>query len=220
VFGSRTIGPLPGTAQLSDISTIGDISSRTMLAPCLSKWPTTTGRSFCWLATDVALATYVERERSDAHTITSRFEPDVSSVRSRRLTEEFVRRWEALHPGGKLIARDLTKTELAPVTAEWVRAAYTPEESRSTEQRQLLAVSDGLIAELEAADEYVIGVPMHNFSIPSTVKLWIDLIARPGKTFAYVDAQPKGLLQARRRRFLSHRVESTIQEQRWHRSTS
>ena len=121
---------------------------------------------------------------------------------SRRLTEEFVRRWEALHPGGKLIARDLTKTELAPVTAEWVRAAYTPEESRSTEQRQLLAVSDSLIAELEAADEYVIGAPMHNFSIPSTVKLWIDLIARAGKTFAYVDGQPKGLLQGKRATFL------------------
>ena len=75
---------------------------------------------------------------------------------SRRLTEEFVRRWEAIHPGGKLIARDLTKTELAPVTAQWVAAAYTPEEGRSPEQRQLLAVSDNLIAELEAADEYVI----------------------------------------------------------------
>ena len=121
---------------------------------------------------------------------------------SRRLTEEFVRRWEALHPGGRLIARDLTKTELAPVTAEWVRAAYTPEESRSPEQRQLLAVSDSLIAELEAADEYVIGVPMHNFSIPSTVKLWIDLIARAGKTFAYVDGQPKGLLQGKKATFL------------------
>ena len=105
---------------------------------------------------------------------------------SRRLTEEFVRRWEGIHPGGRLIERDLTKTELAPVTAQWVAAAYTPEEGRSPEQRQLLAVSDNLIAELEAADEYVIGVPMHNFSIPSTVKLWIDLIARAGKTFAYV----------------------------------
>ena len=121
---------------------------------------------------------------------------------SRRLTEEFVRRWEALHPGGKLIARDLTRTELASVTAEWVRAAYTPEESRSPEQRQLLAVSDSLIAELESADEYVIGVPMHNFSIPSTVKLWIDLIARAGKTFAYVDGQPKGLLQGKKTTFL------------------
>ena len=121
---------------------------------------------------------------------------------SRRLTEEFVRRWEALHPGGKLIARDLTKTGLAPVTAEWVRAAYTSEESRSTDERQLLAVSDSLIAELEAADEYVIGAPMHNFSIPSTVKLWIDLIARAGKTFAYVDSQPKGLLQGKKATFL------------------
>ena len=121
---------------------------------------------------------------------------------SRRLTDEYVRRWRTLNPGGKLIARDLTKTELAPITAEWVGAAYTPEESRSTEQRQLLAVSDGLIAELETADEYVIGVPMHNFSIPSTVKLWIDLIARAGKTFAYADGQSNGLLQGKKAMFL------------------
>jgi FMN-dependent NADH-azoreductase len=121
---------------------------------------------------------------------------------SRCLTEEYVRRWEAIHPGGKLIARDLTKTELAPVTAQWIGAAYTPEEGRSPEQRQLLAVSDSLVAELEAADEYVIGVPMHNFSIPSTVKLWIDLIARAGKTFAYVGGQPKGLLQGKKATFL------------------
>jgi hypothetical protein len=139
---------------------------------------------------------------------------------SRRLTEEFVRRWEALHPGGKLIARDLTRTELASVTAEWVRAAYTPEESRSPEQRQLLAVSDSLIAELEAADEYVIGVPMHNFSIPSTVNLWIDLIAAPAKLSRTWTVSPKASCKERGRRFLSHRVESTIQERRWHRSTS
>jgi FMN-dependent NADH-azoreductase len=121
---------------------------------------------------------------------------------SRRLTEEFVRRWEAIHAGGTLITRDLTKTELAPVTAQWVAAAYTPEEGRSPEQRQLLAVSDNLIAELEAAEEYVIGVPMHNFSIPSTVKLWIDLVARAGKTFAYLNGQPRGLLQGKKATFL------------------
>jgi FMN-dependent NADH-azoreductase len=121
---------------------------------------------------------------------------------SRRLTEEFVRRWEVVHPGGKLIERDLTKTELAPITAQWVSAAYTPEGSRSPEHRQLLAVSDSLIAELEAANEYVIGVPMHNLGIPSTIKLWIDQIARAGKTFAYIGGQPQGLLRGKKATFL------------------
>jgi FMN-dependent NADH-azoreductase len=122
---------------------------------------------------------------------------------SRRLTDEFVQKWHALHPDGKLILRDLNNTELAPVTAQWVGAAYTPEESRNIEQKQILALSDSLITELEAADEYVIGVPMHNFGVPSTVKLWIDLIARAGKTFAYVDGRPKGLLQGKKVTFLT-----------------
>jgi len=66
-----------------------------------------------------------------------------------------------------------------------VAAAYTPEDARTAEQKKALAVSDLLIAELQKADEYVIGVPMHNFSIPSTLKLWIDQVVRIGKTTAY-----------------------------------
>ena len=121
---------------------------------------------------------------------------------SRQLTEEFVQKWRALHPDGRVISRDLNQTELAPVTAQWIAAAYTPEESLSSEQKQILELSDTLIAELEAADEYVIGVPMHNFSIPSTAKLWIDLIARRGKTFTYAEGRPKGLLQGKQATFL------------------
>jgi FMN-dependent NADH-azoreductase len=121
---------------------------------------------------------------------------------SRQLTDEFVEKWKLLHPDGKIISRDLTQTQLAPVDAQWIAASYTPEESRSPEQNQLLALSDTLIAELREADEYVIGVPMHNFSIPSTAKLWIDLIARRGKTFSYADGGPKGLLQGKKATFL------------------
>jgi len=121
---------------------------------------------------------------------------------SRQLTDEFVQKWKLRHPDGKIISRDLNETQLAPVTAQWIAASYTPEESRSPEQDQTLELSDTLIAELEDADEYVIGVPMHNFSIPSTAKLWIDLIARRGKTFSYADGGPKGLLQGKKATFL------------------
>lgn len=128
--------------------------------------------------------------------------PMLQASVSRQLTGEFVQRWRALHPDGRVISRDLSQTQLAPVAAPWIAAAYTPEESRSPEQQRILEVSDALIAELEAADEYVIGVPMHNFSIPSTAKLWIDLIARRGKTFAYADGGPKGLLTGKKATFL------------------
>ena len=97
---------------------------------------------------------------------------------SRQLTTEFVQHWQLTHPDGKLITRDLVTTKLQPLTAEWIGAAYTPEASLSPSQKAVLALSNQLIAELEAADEYVIGVAMHNFSIPAVLKLWIDQIAR------------------------------------------
>jgi FMN-dependent NADH-azoreductase len=56
-------------------------------------------------------------------------------------------------------------------------------------------LSDELIRELELANELVIGVPMHNFSVPGTLKLWIDQVARPGKTFSYAGGAPAGLLK-------------------------
>src|ERR1700679_2897226 len=121
---------------------------------------------------------------------------------SRRLSNEFVDNWKRANPDGKIITRDLTTTPIGPVTAAWVGAAYTPEESRTPEQREVLALSDTLIAELEAADEYVLGVPMHNFTVASSCRLWIDQVVRAGKTFAYVDGVPTGLLKGKKATFL------------------
>jgi FMN-dependent NADH-azoreductase len=121
---------------------------------------------------------------------------------SRYLTDQFVEKWRTLQPDGEVITRDLTHTDLLPIAAEWIGASYTPESSRTAEQKQVLSLSDALVSELQDADEYVIGVPMHNFSIPATLKLWIDQIARAGKTFAYADGRPKGLLGGKRATFL------------------
>jgi FMN-dependent NADH-azoreductase len=121
---------------------------------------------------------------------------------SRHLTKEFVQSWKEANPNGKIITRDLNSTNLKPVTGEWVGAAYTPEEARTAAQRELLAPSDVLVAELLAADEYVFGVPMHNFGIPSVFKLWIDLVARAGKTFSYANGTAEGLLKGKKATFL------------------
>jgi len=117
---------------------------------------------------------------------------------SRKLTAQFGASWRKAHPGGEVISRDLTTTDIPPVNGFWIGAAYTPEDARTREQREALAVSDALIAELQRADEYVFGVPMHNFSIPSTLKLWIDQVARAGKTFSYGADGPKGLLTGKK----------------------
>lgn len=121
---------------------------------------------------------------------------------SRQLSSAFVSEWKSSHPGGTVIYRDLTVTPIPPINADWVGAAYTPDEARSSQQNDLLALSDKLLAEIEQADEYVIGVPMHNFGVPSVLKLWIDQIARAGKTFAYKDGAPKGLLTSKKATFI------------------
>ena len=121
---------------------------------------------------------------------------------SRQLTEAFVSQWKSSHPKGTVVDRDLNATPIPPVNADWVGAAYTPEEARTPQQKELLALSETLLAELEQADEYVFGVPMHNFGVPSVLKLWIDQIARVGRTFSYADGAPKGLLTGKKATFI------------------
>jgi FMN-dependent NADH-azoreductase len=117
---------------------------------------------------------------------------------SRELAREYVAAWKAAHPDGNVVYRDLATQPLSPISQAWVNASFTPAASRNPEQNALLATSEKLIQELEAADEIVIGVPMHNFSIPSSLKLWIDLVVRSGRTFSYGAEGPKGLLTGKK----------------------
>jgi FMN-dependent NADH-azoreductase len=117
---------------------------------------------------------------------------------SRELAREFATTWKTANPGGTVLYRDLAALTPAPISQAWVHAVFTPADSRSAEQKALLAPSDELIQELEAANEIVIGVPMHNFSIPSSLKLWIDQIVRAGRTFAYGADGSRGLLTGKK----------------------
>ena len=121
---------------------------------------------------------------------------------SRELTGAFVAQWKSSHPDGTVVDRDLNATSIPPINSDWVRAVYTPEEARTPQQEELLSLSDSLLAELEQADEYVFGVPMHNFGVPSVLKLWIDQISRVGRTFSYADGKPKGLIVGKKATFI------------------
>jgi FMN-dependent NADH-azoreductase len=123
--------------------------------------------------------------------------PVASSV-SRELTREFVNTWKANHPTGQVIDRDLAANPPKPVDQAWIHSIFTPDDVRQPEQRALLAYSEKAVAELEKADEYVIGVAMHNFSIPSVLKLWIDQVVRKGRTFDYGADGAKGLLSGKK----------------------
>lgn len=93
--------------------------------------------------------------------------------------------------------RDLAEP-LPLLTEEWIGANFTDPSERTASQNEVLAVSDGLIAEIEAADVLLIGLPIYNFGVPAALKAWIDLIARARKTFRYSENGVVGLLQGKR----------------------
>jgi FMN-dependent NADH-azoreductase len=117
---------------------------------------------------------------------------------SRELTREFAATWKAAHPDGAVIYRDLAAKPPTPIDQAWVQATFTPADLRTPEHDALLAPSEALIQQLESADEIVIGVPMHNFSVPASLKLWIDQVVRSGRTFTYSANGPKGLLTGKK----------------------
>jgi FMN-dependent NADH-azoreductase len=115
-----------------------------------------------------------------------------SSV-TRRLTAKFAEEWRKKHPDGEVIQRDLSVTAPPLITDDW-GGTYLEDSKLTPAQRAYLSASDELIDEIKAADTIVIGAPMYNFSIPSSLKAWIDQIVRKGKTFAYGPNGQQGLL--------------------------
>lgn len=81
------------------------------------------------------------------------------------------------------------------VNEEWISSNFTAPNERTEQQKNALAFSNELITELQNADHIVIASPIYNFSIPATLKAWIDLIARIGVTFRYTENGPVGLLE-------------------------
>lgn len=110
---------------------------------------------------------------------------------TRRLSARFTRQWLASRPGDAVVHRDLALDPPAPVTGDWVHAAFTAPARREAWMDQALSQSDRLVDELIAADVIVIGVPMYNFGMPSTLKAWIDNVVRVGRTFGF-DRQRAG----------------------------
>ena len=94
--------------------------------------------------------------------------------------------------------RDLTADDIPHLSLAAFAASLTPADTRSTAEHQAAALADALIEEVEAADVIVIAAPMYNFSIPSTLKAWIDHITRAGRTFRYGAAGAEGLLKGRK----------------------
>lgn len=115
---------------------------------------------------------------------------------SRELSAKLVARLR--RPETTVTHRDLGATPPPAVTEDWVNANFTPDQDRTSAQNEILALSDELIAELEAADTLVLGVPIYNFGVPAALKAWVDQVARARKTFQYTENGPEGLLTGKK----------------------
>lgn len=105
---------------------------------------------------------------------------EVSSSRS--ITNVFRKAWEEQHPQGTVIYRDLAADPVPHITADAWSAGFTAPSERTPEQSAAFAAREKLIEELEQADAVLIGAPMHNYSIPSTLKAWLDNVFLMGRT--------------------------------------
>ena len=117
---------------------------------------------------------------------------------SSRLADQFVARWVAAHPDAEVIVRDLAAAPVPHLTAERFQAFVAKPGERTAEQQAHVAASDALVAEIGQADVVVLGLPMYNFGVPSTLKAYFDHIARAGVTFRYTEKGPVGLLTGKK----------------------
>ena len=117
---------------------------------------------------------------------------------SSQLAAELLSALQDKHSEFTLIERDLAQQPIPHLNAEHVQAFFAAESDRTPEQQAVVAFSDALIAEIQQAELIVIGLPLYNFGIPSTLKAYFDQIARAGITFRYTEHGPEGLLQGKK----------------------
>ena len=116
---------------------------------------------------------------------------------STQLANRFIEKWRAANPAGRVVVRDLAHEPIPHLDAARFGAFLAKPGERTLEQAAVAKQSDALIDELKSADVIVLGLPMYNFGIPSTLKAYFDHIARAGVTFKYTDKGAVGLLSGK-----------------------
>lgn len=120
-----------------------------------------------------------------------------ADANSTRVARQVVERLQATNPAATLDVLDLGANPPVVLDGTALGALFTPADQRSAEQAARVASDDALIAQVQAADVLVLGVPMYNFTIPVQLKNWFDAIARNGVTFRYTANGPEGLLKGK-----------------------
>ncbi|MFE9684553.1 FMN-dependent NADH-azoreductase [Streptomyces sp. NPDC006285] len=106
----------------------------------------------------------------------------VAASASRAVTDAFRKAWEEQHPEGTVIYRDLSAHPVPHISADAHSAVFADPSEHTPEQAAAFAARLPFIEELEQADAVLIGAPMYNFSIPSTLKAWLDNVIVVGRT--------------------------------------
>jgi FMN-dependent NADH-azoreductase len=101
---------------------------------------------------------------------------------SRAVTDAFRQTWQEQHPDGTVIYRDLAADPVPHITAEAHTAGFADPATHTSGQADAFAGRVKLIKELEQADAVLIGAPMYNYAIPSTLKAWLDNVIMVGRT--------------------------------------
>lgn len=117
---------------------------------------------------------------------------------STRVADSIVARLRSANPEARLTLRDLAGNPHPVLDEAALGALFTPAGKRTPAQTARVALDDALIAEVQAADVLVLGVPMYNFGVPVQLKNWIDAVARVGVTFRYTEKGPEGLLNGKK----------------------
>lgn len=115
--------------------------------------------------------------------------------KSSQMARHFIEQWKTRYPHAVVTERDLGRHPIPHLDLDTVQAIGTPAAQRTPAQQELARLGDELIAELQSHDALLLAVPMYNFGIPSTLKAWIDHVARAGVTFRYTATGPEGLLK-------------------------
>ncbi|UKB81995.1 NAD(P)H-dependent oxidoreductase [Chryseobacterium sp. MEBOG06] len=121
--------------------------------------------------------------------------PRSESSVSKKLGNAVVEKITAKYPDSVFKKRDLTNPLFPHLEENHINAFFTPAENRTSEQLESVKLSDTVIAELQEADIIIIEAPLYNFSITSTLKSWLDHIARAGVTFRYNENGPEGMIK-------------------------
>ena len=121
-----------------------------------------------------------------------------AGANSTRLADSITARLKARNPAAAIELRDLAANPHPVLDEAALGALFTPAAQRTAEQAARVALDDALIAQLQAADVIVLGVPMYNFGVPVQLKTWIDAIAKAGTTFRYTENGPEGLIKGKK----------------------